>query len=120
MGQSAEVRILLPIQEVDVESEGKAVSGRALWDTGATICLVTHRWARAVGLRGEQASVFLKVVNHAHEELRSIAYDIPFKNRQGAVRTIKALGVDTISKDAPYQPTRDVLQAFPEVTASDI
>ena len=120
LGQTEETRVLLPVQEVEVRAgQGKA-EGKALWDTGATICLVTHSWAKARGLRGQETSIFLKVVHHSHEEVKSLAYTFEMVDKTGARCAVKALGVDSISSEPDFQPTEEILEEFPEVSANQI
>ena len=71
LGQTAETRVLLPIQRVRVQERGESIQASLLWDSGATISLCTHEWARSNGLEGTPRSVFLQVVNRDHEEVRS-------------------------------------------------
>ena len=66
-----DTRVLLGVQQVPVSAGKGAGEARALWDSGATISLCTHEWARSQELRGEPASVFMKVVHHHHEEITS-------------------------------------------------
>merc|ERR1711867_394232 len=92
LGQTADTRVLLPIQGVQVLGERGQAQASLLWDTGATISLCTHEWARANGLEGSPTSVFLKVVNHEHEEVRTTVYQFKMLPRKGAPVQVKALG----------------------------
>ena len=41
------------------------------WDNGSTVCLCTHRWAKARGFTGVPKPFFLKVVDKMHERVES-------------------------------------------------
>merc|ERR1711867_349192 len=120
LGQTADTRVLLPIQMVPVRGQGAQAEASLLWDTGATISLCTHDWARANGLEGDPTSFFLKVVNRDHEEVRSCVYGFHMLPRKGSPVFVRALGVESISSEEAWEPGVDELKDFPEISREQI
>merc|ERR1711867_375499 len=104
LGQTADTRVLLPIQTVKVRGEQGEAQASLLWDSGATISLCMHGWAKANGLEGSPTSVYLKVVNHDHEEVRSCVYSFRMLPRKGAPAFVRALGAESISSEEAWAP----------------
>ena len=111
-----ERRVLLAIEEVKTVTTRGLQGARGFWDNGATICLCTHSWAARMGLRGTPTSIYLKVVQHDHEQVDSKSYTFEVESRDGVRHSIKAFGVDQISREVKYSPPRELLEEFPEAT----
>ena len=50
-------RVLLAIQDLPILQGGRRYVAKGFWDSGATICLCTHDWARRNGLVGSEAAI---------------------------------------------------------------
>ena len=67
-----------------------------------------------------EASLYLKVVNQQFEKVQSKVYRFELVDQQGKTWPVKAFGVDSISREAAYYPTPDLLSKFPELEAEEI
>merc|ERR1712101_102494 len=76
-------RVLLAVEEVRVPTSKGTLTAKGFWDNGATLCLCTHSWAQRMGLRGTPSSIFLKVVQHEHEQIDSKSYVFEIETRDG-------------------------------------
>ena len=110
-----EARILLAVQDIPVLTDYGHRPAKAFWDTGATICLCTREWAERMGLQGTPTPLYLKVIQHLHEAIDSKKYEFELMDVYGNYWQIRAFGVDTISREAPFEPTGELRTKYPDL-----
>ena len=87
---------LLPMMSIYCKGEYINV----LWDTGATISLVTNKVARELRLtKGAQRTLTIIKVGGTIEEVETSVYVVPLVDKKNKKIHVHAYGVDTISSD---------------------
>ena len=103
--------VLLEIQEVVIRASLNAIITALLfWDPGATLSLCTHIWASKHCLTSRPCTVYLKVVNKAHEKVRTREYQFWLVNNDNKEHEIWAVGLDNITDEieqCSYEPLYD-------------
>ena len=66
--------VLLEIQQVDLTVERKKVPTVIFFDNGSTTSLVTHSWAKRVGLKGVSVTYYLRVVGEEYTKKETNLY----------------------------------------------
>ena len=85
---------LLPLMNVQCKGENLDV----LWDTGATISLITVRAAKELGL-AKGAKRYLTVVGGCVEEIDSRMYMLPLTDERNKIIHVQVYGVERISSN---------------------
>ena len=62
-----------------------------MWDSGATVCLITFKKANELGLIGKKVSIKIIKVGGAKEIFESKLYDVPVRDKNGLIETSKPL-----------------------------
>lgn len=89
---------ILQIMPVNVQNNpGNPLT--VLWDSGASISLITTEKAKELKLRGKATHLTLIKVGGTSESIPSFEYEIPLKQLDGRVMTIKAFGIQHISSE---------------------
>ena len=92
----ASERCLLPL--MNIQCKGKNIN--VLWDTGATISLITFKAANKLGLaKGAKRSLTVVKVGGNTEEMSSYAYVLPLKDEKNKIVFLHVYGVETISSN---------------------
>ena len=108
--------ILLEIQEVSVKvNTNDTIQALLFWDPGATLSLCTHLWAQTYNLPSRPTTVYLKVVNQAHEKIRTPEYRFFLKDNDGNDHEIWAVGLDNITDEIEYCGLENTYSLFPEI-----
>ena len=78
---------------------GKSIiaSMNVMWDSGATVCLITFKKARELGLVGENVMITIVKVGGERELLESRVYDVPVHDSAGMIEYFRAYGIQKIS-----------------------
>ena len=86
---------LLPLMKV--RSINKELN--VLWDSGASICLVTFKMASLLKLKGKEVELAVIKVGGEIEEIPSMLYSLPLMDKFNNITRIKAYGIEKISQD---------------------
>ncbi len=92
-----QLKIQLIIQRVQ-DARGRDCI--VLWDSGAQVSLVTHKYAREAGLRRRPASIRITGVGAGSGGESSVQYKALLRRRDGSVAEILPYGVDRITGNA--------------------
>ena len=68
-----------------------------MWDSGATVCLITFKKAKELGLMGEKVTIRIIKVGGVNETVESKIYDVPVRDTSGIVEYFKVYGIQKIS-----------------------
>jgi hypothetical protein len=68
-----------------------------MWDSGATVCLITFKKARELGLVGEKVAITIVKVGGEKELIESRIYEVPVHDSTGMVEYFQAYGIPRIS-----------------------
>ena len=68
-----------------------------MWDSGATVCLITFKKAKELGLIGEKVSIRIIKVGGVKETVESQIYDVPVHDASGGIEYFKVYGIPKIS-----------------------
>ena len=118
--EAQDARVLLAVQELPLMTDHGQIVAKGFWDSGATICLCTHDWATRNGLTGVDTSLYLKVIQHVHEQVDSKRYDLLLTDIRGDHWKIRAFGVDSISMEQEYVPPPELIAKYPELTVQQM
>ena len=72
------------------------------FDTGATLSLVTHLWAKKCALNSRPCTVYLKVVNKACERVDTREYQFWLVDNNGSEYEVWAVGLDAITDEIEF------------------
>ena len=87
---------LLQIMKVRAGCNGFA-NANVLWDSGATVSMITFGKARQLGLSGVNARITIVKVGGARETIESKIYDVPLCDINGNIDIFQAYGITQIS-----------------------
>ena len=68
-----------------------------MWDSGATVCLITFKKAKELELKGDRVAIKIVKVGGDKETVESKLYDVPVRDTQGRIEYFKAYGISKIS-----------------------
>ena len=71
-------------------------------------------------MEGVATSIYLKVIGHLHEKVESQSYCLELVDRKGRRHKVHAFGVESISREAPYSPTQELEEEFPELSREQL
>ena len=84
-----------------------------LWDTGATISLITFKKARELQIkRGSKINLNVVKVGGQAEDVDSFLYLVPLTDENGKVIFIEAYGIERISSEMEYVEVGKVVCLF--------
>ena len=110
---------ILQIMKVDVVSpNGETIN--ILWDSGASLCLVTFTKAKKLKLMGKPTELSLVKVGGVTEKVQSFVYNVPLKDKHGRKHVIKAYGIEEISSQIKKVDIEGAICFFPDLRAEDI
>ena len=104
---------LLLFQEVDIS--GAASPAFVCWDDGSTRCLVTHKYAEACSMRGQNIVYRLDVVGSKGDPMQGCYYMFDLVQNDGSVRTVWAYGIDKIMEAPDTVDLSPVSKLFPHL-----
>ena len=110
---------LLQIMTVNVATP-KSASINILWDSGASLCLLTFNKAKAMNLSGKPTYISLVKVGGETDYVPSFVYQVPLKDKQGRIHTIQAFGIETISSEINGIDVQGILHLFKGVQSSEV
>ena len=68
-----------------------------MWDSGATVCLITFKKAKELELKGDRVAIKIVKVGGDKETVESKLYDVPVRDTQGRIEYFKAYDISKIS-----------------------
>ena len=77
--------------------EGIDTSINVMWDSGATVSMITFTKAKEMGLTGTKTNITIVKIGCERETVQSKAYDVPVHDIQGNIEFFNAYGIDKIS-----------------------
>ena len=106
---------LLPVMKVN------SISGilSVLWDSGASISLITFEKARELKLKGKRVELSVAKVGGQIEKMSSFMYTLPLIDKGNRVVTINVYGIEKISRVHQGDIT-SLMQIFKGVPINDI
>ena len=92
-----------------------------LWDTGATISLITFKRTRELRIkRGMMVNLTVGKVGGHIERITSFLYMVPLTNRYGKVIHIRAYGIERISSKMEYIEVNNIVNLFKKLNLSEV
>ena len=85
------------------------------WDEGSTRCLVTHRFARACGMKSQQVILRLSVVGQKGEAEEGCYYEFELVRNDGTTRKIWAYGIEEIMEPPDEIDLTQIKHLFPHL-----
>ena len=107
--------ILLGIQRVRVMVGDKETWAVVFYDSGSTLTLCLHKWARAQGLSGRPVTVYLCVLRGQYEAVQTMEYDFEMVDVHGGRHWVTAVGLDKLTKEAEGGNIKIAFDKFPGV-----
>ena len=109
--------VLLSIELVQCRDEqGKEFTAILFSDSGATITLCLHSWARRHNLRARPTSVYLRrLQEEMFSEVETAEYEFALKGVDGQDRTITAVGLGRLTEETGGGEITCLTQVFPEL-----
>ena len=105
--------ILLGVQEVAVK---ESTTGTILFfDSGSTLTLCTHKWARANGLRGEPVTIFIKVLGEEYRPVDTCQYRFVVLGTDGKEYEMLAVGLEKLTREAEGGDLEIAYAQFPHI-----
>ena len=87
---------LLQIMQIPAGNSPK-LSVNAMWDSGATVSMITFQKAQILGLNGLKARINIVKVGGQKETIETELYDVPLYDMNGQPEIFKAYGIEQIS-----------------------
>ena len=87
---------LLQLMQISAGTSPKS-SVNVMWDSGATVSMITFKKARNLGLNGSKARISIVKVGGQKETIETEIYDVPLYDTDGQQELFKAYGIDQIS-----------------------
>ena len=109
---------LLQIMKVRAGYNGFA-NANVLWDSGATVSMITFSKARQLGLSGVNARITIVKVGGARETIESKIYDVPLCDINGNIDIFQAYGIAQISSSIEAIEITELAIEF-EVDSKDV
>ena len=92
-----------------------------LFDTGATISLITFKAAKKLGLpKGARKKLTVVKVGGVTDEIISVTYSLPLLDKNNKITYVQVYGIEKISSNIGKADIGSVLKLFPEVKSEDI
>ena len=76
---------------------GERISINIMWDSGATISMITFKKAKELGLTGTKTNLTIVKIGCEREIVKSKAFNVPVYDTHGNVEYFKAYGIEKIS-----------------------
>ena len=100
----------LMLQNISINKE----SGVMMWDSGATVSLVTFNFAKKANLRGSCCEFQITGVRDQTSFIKTKLYEIPLQDNEGNQHVIHAYGIDKIIHYDNSQMNTHILSHFAE------
>ena len=100
--QNSEVRpclLLIMKSQAKSEKHGRVVDVNTLWDSAATISMITNDAARKLGLRGQPVSLTIVKAGGTSERISSFKYTINIYEECGTLIELVAYGIPNIYEE---------------------
>ena len=91
-----------------------------LWDSGATVSLITFQKAEALGLKGMPLTMTIGKVGGETQKVKSAAFIVPMLNQSNEVVDVRAYGIEAISSELCTIDIQPALYLFKCVKSSDV
>ena len=82
----------------------------AMWDSGATVSMITFKKARELDLVGAKTDITIVKVGGEKEVVNSKLYDVPIHDLNGNIEVLKAYGIKQISTSIDSVETSKLAQ----------
>merc|ERR1711867_29040 len=103
--------VLLGVQKVQVEGKEGRRPGILFFDSGSTLTLCRHQWAREAGYEGRDVSIFMRVLGRGYEEVHT---------QEDKVIKVWAIGLEQLTQEAPRGDLSTAYGKFPHVAREDL
>ena len=87
---------LLQLMQIPAGASPKS-QVNVMWDSGATVSMITFKKARHLGLNGSKARISIVKVGGQKETIETEIYDVPLYDTNGRQELFKAYGIEQIS-----------------------
>ena len=91
-----------------------------LWDSGATVSLITFQKAETLGLEGKPLTMTIGKVGGEIQKVKSSAFTVPLLNERNEIVEVKAYGIEAISSELCPINIQPALDLFKNVTRSEV
>ena len=121
--QNSEVRpclLLIMKSQAKSEKHGRVVDVNTLWDSAATISMITNDAARKLGLRGQPVSLTIVKAGGTSERISSFKYTINIYDECGTLIELVAYGIPKISTSIKPIKINSVVELFPGTCNADV
>ena len=112
--------ILLGIQKVRVKTANGDAWATVFYDSGSTLTLCLHKWARTSGLVGRPVQVFLCVLRGQYEAVDTMEYDLQLVDIHGDLHPVTAVGLDRLTRESPGGPLHLAMDQFPHIPPAEL
>ena len=112
--------ILLGVQQVHVETVEGDKTAILFYDSGSTLTLCTHSWARSKQLQGDPVTIYLKVLGGEYKAVDTCQYRFKVKGHQGEMYEVVAVGLDKLTREAPGGDLETAYSQFPDIPREQI
>ena len=107
--------VLLGMQEIKVQAKRGRQEGILFYDSGSTLTLCRHEWAVKAGYKGTPISIFLKVLAQGYEQVDTMQYELELIDVNGNIKKVLAVGLDSLTQEAPGGDLRHAYEKFPDI-----
>ena len=107
---------LLQIQKIPTKNGFANV----LWDTGASLCLITNAKARAENLKGIKTQLSIIKVGGESETVDTFKYKLPLIDKQGKTVVFNVYGIDKITSPIPAVDIKGISKLFQDVYEEEL
>ena len=77
--------VLLGVQEVRARGKEGELGAVLFFDSGSTLTLCRHGWAKAAGYVGRPVSLYMKVLSKGYESVDTVEYEVELVAKDGSV-----------------------------------
>ena len=85
------------LQLMKIKAGNPNLSVNVLWDSGATISMITFKKAKQLGISGSPAQISIVKVGGKKETINSKVFQIPLYDSEKNIEIFKAYGIEKIS-----------------------
>ena len=76
------------------------IRGLVFLDDGSTHCLITHRFAKFLGLVGHSVTLYMRVTGKEFEKVETKLYEIEMEDNDGNIYKFPIIGINQITSQA--------------------
>lgn len=114
--QRVSTKCLLPLMKIKCNDHAISV----LWDSGATISLITFKKAKQLNLKGKRVELSVVTVGGKIERKPSVLYELPLYDKQNKIVNVKVYGINIISQEHQSDNIDSVIYKFKGVNKNEI